>query len=341
MEKQNQDKFVSSDVFHAVVDGSTAIADSEDETVFPVTFAREGVQHYPIGNVLREGEELKNSAFTFEGAFLTLGKHPANTLITRPEEISGRLWHVRFNGDAKDPDGNLSPTLSGEAHISKKPLHPNGKVDLTLIDEMKNGLKRDVSVGFNTLWVRKKGEWNGKPYEFVQKSILGNHVAVGLPIGRTRYPYLGIGADSMSIAEIEAKITELQNQRDDTNTQMDAVYEQQWEQLGKIEQSVADKKAAIDKRVESERAAVRESTTNQIKDLRNRLDNVTFELQAFREAKVRLEIASAGTGNDSGDAPPKTEEETKPPAENEPSIVLEKTTSSPKDVMDLYKKLNR
>jgi hypothetical protein len=45
--------------------------------------------------------------------------------------------------------------------------------------------------------VEKSGEWQGEKYDYVQENLLINHVAIGVPVGRMRAPFVGLGCDSV------------------------------------------------------------------------------------------------------------------------------------------------
>jgi len=80
--------------------------------------------------------------------------------------------------------------VRANAYLFKKTLSK------AFIEDIKSGKRRDVSVGFTYDTVDKPGEWQGEHFDYVQENLLINHVAVGVPVGRMRAPFIGLGCDS-------------------------------------------------------------------------------------------------------------------------------------------------
>lgn len=276
---------------NAEIDATAAVLDNEDEIVVPVTLTREAVLQYPRGKVLRPAIELQKSAFTFEGAFITESKHPVATrpsgtpidlLVTNPKQIVGRVTDIKFDADAVDPKGRKSAKVSGLAHIWKK------RASTTFVKRLAAGAVREVSVGIIRDEEFEPGVWNGEPYQYVHKNIVGNHLAVG--VARARCPYVGVGVDSMgsnidqmTIPELEAKIKELQDKLAELRKQLDAAYATESEEMSKVETKVQEQ-------VAEERQAIVEKTAETTEPIHQELDQVAYELSAFQEAKVQKEI---------------------------------------------------
>ncbi len=100
------------------------------------------------------------------------------------------LLTSELDGDAVNPAGKKSPAVRANVHLYKKAL---SKV---FIEDVKSGKRRDVSVGFTYDTVDRKGDWQGEQYDYVQENLLINHVAVGVPVGRMRAPFIGLGCDA-------------------------------------------------------------------------------------------------------------------------------------------------
>ena len=62
--------------------------------------------------------------------------------------------------------------------------------------DVKSGKRKDVSIGFFYDFDETPGDWNGEKYDFVQRNILIDHLAAGVPVGRCPSPYCGISVDS-------------------------------------------------------------------------------------------------------------------------------------------------
>jgi hypothetical protein len=56
------------------------------------------------------------------------------------------------------------------------------KCDAAFLTEIKTGKRKDVSLGFFYDYDATPGKWNGQPYDFVQRNILVDHVAAGVPL---------------------------------------------------------------------------------------------------------------------------------------------------------------
>jgi hypothetical protein len=76
---------------------STKIQETDTTLVIPATIAREAVLPYEQGIAYRPKDELKESFFTFDNAFVVSGKHPDQMIVSKPKEITGRIqnpvWH--------------------------------------------------------------------------------------------------------------------------------------------------------------------------------------------------------------------------------------------------------
>ena len=88
-----------------------------------------------------------------------------------------------------NPAGKKSPAVRANVHLFKKTLSK------AFIEDVKSGKRKDVSVGFTYDTVEKSGEWLGEKYDYAQENLLINHVAVGVPVGRMRAPFIGLGCD--------------------------------------------------------------------------------------------------------------------------------------------------
>ena len=89
--------------------------------------------------------------------------------------------------------------MRANAYLFKKTLSK------AFIEDIKSGKRLDVSVGFTYDTVDRKGEWQGEQYDYVQENLLINHVAVGVPVGRMRAPFIALGCDSINFEDQEPK----------------------------------------------------------------------------------------------------------------------------------------
>ena len=165
----------------AEVDATKVIEDSDEFLVMPARLAREGIFQYPEGKAYKPGAELKEAAWTGEGAWIVAEKHPDTLVLTLRDDIKGKAENVKFCEKTNGIIGNLR--------------FFKAKCNATFLDEIKTGKRKDVSLGFFYDFDATPGKWNDQPYDFVQRNILIDHVAAGVPVGRCRSPYCGIAVD--------------------------------------------------------------------------------------------------------------------------------------------------
>jgi len=163
------------------LDATKILREDDNELVIPAIFARETVLTYPNGKAYRPAAELQESLFTFEGAFLVPDKHPDTMILTKPKTIIGKAQNIQWDA--------AEHRVKGEVVINKK------RAPSTFIADIKNGVKRDVSIGFIHDEDWSPGEFNGQKYDYIQRNIIVNHIAIGVPKGRDPFPYLGLGLD--------------------------------------------------------------------------------------------------------------------------------------------------
>jgi len=167
----------------AEVDASKIVEDSDEFLVVPAIIAREGVFPYPEGKAYKPAAELKEAAWTAEGAWVVAEKHPDTVILTVRDDIKGKVENTKFCDKVNGILGNLR--------------FFKAKCDAGFLDEIKTGKRKDVSLGFFYDFDPTPGKWNDQTYDFVQRNILVDHVAAGVPVGRCRSPYCGIAVDSL------------------------------------------------------------------------------------------------------------------------------------------------
>ncbi len=168
------------------------ISEDDESIVFPAVIAREMVQPYPEGSVYKPAEELEKAAWTAEGRWLTTERHPDTRLITRREDVKGRVEAPRYVKDLVDPKTRrpMDRGIRANLRFYKK------NVPAALLDELRSGKSADVSIGFLYDEDKTPGEFRGQKYDFVQRNLFIDHVAAAVPTGRCPSPLCGIGADS-------------------------------------------------------------------------------------------------------------------------------------------------
>lgn len=176
----------------AEVDGSK-ITETETELIIPAILAREGVLKYSNGIAYRPKAELEQAVKnSFNGAPVVIRKHPAQLILTDPDDIKGRVTDVTLDANDVDPTtGKPSASVKGLVHLEK------AKVDAQFLADIKAGKFRDVSPGFLTQEDHRPGRFNDQVFDYTQRKMLINHVCVGVqPFGRMRFPQIGLIVDS-------------------------------------------------------------------------------------------------------------------------------------------------
>lgn len=162
------------------LDSTKIISEDEVELVLPGVLAREGILQYSQGRAYRAADELQKSLFTFEGAWVVGGKHPDTWVLMDPNLIGGKIDSVQWDSQKR--------LVRGKVHIQK------AKVSADFLAAVKAGVLCKNSIGFMYEEDWSPGLFNGERYDFVQRKILVDHVAVGVPYPRD--PGCTLGVDS-------------------------------------------------------------------------------------------------------------------------------------------------
>jgi len=185
----------------ATLDGKV-ILDDDQFLVMPAVIARAIVHDYPQGRAYKPADELEKAAWTAEGRWVTTLHHPETGLIMRSGDIKGRVEASRFAKDILDK--TKRPKTRG---IRANIKWFKDRVPSALIDDIKSGAMRDVSIGFTYDEDRTPGEFEGDAYDFVQRNIFIDHVAAPVQVGRCPTPFCGIGVDAIMSQGGEGKTT--------------------------------------------------------------------------------------------------------------------------------------
>jgi len=169
------------------LDSTGIISEDENELVLSGVLAREGILRYSQGRAYRAADELLKSLFTFEGAWVVGGKHPETWVLMDPTLIGGRVDHVEWDSQKR--------LVRGRVHLLK------AKVSADFLASVKAGILTKNSIGFMYEEDWSPGLFNGENYDFIQRKILVDHVAVGVPFPRD--PGCTLGVDS---AEVEFSV---------------------------------------------------------------------------------------------------------------------------------------
>ncbi len=170
-----------------------------DMTVFhDVVIASEIVQQYNDGLALKTRDELEAYAWSVDGRWIMAGSHPADGIISERDQVAGRTVNPRYVKDLKDPKTGRTNRAGVKADVQVF----NSKISPELLTDMRNGVKPDVSIGFffskdQTSGTVEDGTLKGLEFDYVQRNMFHDHLAVGIDAGRCPSPYCGLGADEI------------------------------------------------------------------------------------------------------------------------------------------------
>lgn len=169
------------------------LQDDDEYLVMPAVIASEIVHEYDNGWAYKPADELEKAAWTAEGRWVKILSHPDTMFIERQDDIYGKMENPRFVKNLKDPKTGRPMRRGIKADIRwfKKRCPPD------VIEKIKSGALRDVSIGFTYVEDPTKGTWNGLAYDYIQRDIFIDHLAAPIPAGRCPGPICGIAVDNI------------------------------------------------------------------------------------------------------------------------------------------------
>jgi hypothetical protein len=205
---ENTNKMVETKIVFdlATLDGNVTGEDDETLTM-PAVIASEIVHPYDYGLAYKPADELEKmvrSANRLGSVGIMTMEHPGadtNNLLLKHRDLHGKASNFLYVKDLLDPK-------------TKRPNRRGVRADITwfkdvvppyVIDGLKNGTLKDVSIGFTCELDFTEGTFNGVRYDFVQRNMFLQHVAAPVEAGRCPGPVCGIGADSSKLLQIDAK----------------------------------------------------------------------------------------------------------------------------------------
>jgi len=157
------------------------MTETADYLAVDAVIAREGVFPFHEGKIYRPAKVLERAALLQTEMPLILRldlAHPPEGVVMTTKDIMGTAYVEEFK-DAK---------IKARLTINKK-VAPQ-----SLIDAVKRGELRDVSIGYYHVFEEKEGNWNEHKYDLVETDLKLDHVAI-VEKGRCSLPLCGIGVD--------------------------------------------------------------------------------------------------------------------------------------------------
>ena len=169
------------------------ILDDDNYLVMPAVIASEIVHQYKEGWAYKPASELEKAAWTADHRWVKILSHPETALLQTTSDIYGIVENPQYVKNLMDPKTKRPMRKGIRADIKWF----KDKVPEPVIEQIKNGELRAVSIGFTYEEDLTPGEWNGQKYDFVQRNIFIDHVAAPIEEGRCPGPLCGIAVDSV------------------------------------------------------------------------------------------------------------------------------------------------
>lgn len=174
------------------LDKATMFEDETTLTVKDAVIAREIVHAYNGEMIFKPADELFEATFTAGNAWLT-ETHPFIGLVTDRSEMRGTISNPHFKNNG----------IYCDLIFFKNLCSP------TFLQEVKNGDRAQLSIGYTYTKDPTTGIWKGEHYDSIQRNFCINHVAVIRDRARCPPPFCGIGVDKyVEVVNLRAKLLE-------------------------------------------------------------------------------------------------------------------------------------
>lgn len=174
------------------------LVDDDNHLVMPAVIASEIVHQYEDGWAYKPAQEIEKMAkiaVDIGAVPVKILEHPGaatNNLLVKQSDVYGRTENFQYVKNLADPKTGRPMRRGVRADIRWF----KDRVPEKVLTEIRNGTKRDVSIGFTFDTDPTPGKWNGTNYDYVQRNIFLNHLAAPITKGRCPGPVCGIGFDS-------------------------------------------------------------------------------------------------------------------------------------------------
>jgi len=169
------------------------LLDDDQYLVMPAVIASEIVHKYPEGWAYKPADELEKATWTADHRWVKILSHPDTALLQTAQDIYGIVENPKYVKDLIDPKTKRPCRKGIRADIKWF----KDKVPAPVIEQIKAGELRGVSIGFTFEQDMTPGEYQGTHYDFIQRNIFIDHVAAPIEEGRCPGPLCGIAVDSV------------------------------------------------------------------------------------------------------------------------------------------------
>ena len=178
------------------LDQARNIQETEEELIVPAILDRESILQYGNIRSYRPATELRDAAFTLDGAWIVAYRHTPTPYIVHRSDIRGRVKNVSWDDE--------TASLVGELHFAKS------LCDSVLLEKLRRGtLNKDTSTAYFCNELFETGEFGGQKYDALQKNLMYHHIAVGVPEGRCPSPYVGMMGSFNDFLKVNVRPQEL------------------------------------------------------------------------------------------------------------------------------------
>lgn len=209
------------------IDGD--IRETDDGIAFDVVLAKEIVQPYQDhGKVYKPADELEKAADVSGSVYITDG-HPPAGIVRKQDQVYGQISADSLTFNEEDT------AIEGTAEVFTEKAPDN------FVQEIKDGDRDSVSIGFYTQLDNDSGSWNDEEYDKIQRDILLDHLAVLRPQDRGRCSVEAGCGIKQNMDQATVPLADRQEPEDDDDPQqVDIAYHEKADAVGIMESLTED-----------------------------------------------------------------------------------------------------